>query len=180
MLLPFAEYVYNNASHSSTGYSSFYTIYGYNPDFYINTKDSSPEEGGPAINERVPTAKERVQQLDELYISLIDQWQSIVESHAKFYNKKHKLKKFNIKDLIMLLTKNLKQKRPSKKLSYRNIDPFRVKSISGKQAYRLFLPMTYRIHPVFYVSLLKLYNCQECDDTLPALPPSELINNIEE
>ena len=60
MLLPLAEYVYNNASHSSTGCSPFYAMYGYNPDFYINAEDSSPEEGGPAISERVPAAKEQV------------------------------------------------------------------------------------------------------------------------
>ena len=180
MLLSLTEYIYSNASYSSIGYSLFYAIYSYNPDFYINIKDSSPEEGGPAISERVSAVKEQVQWLDELYISLIDWWQSIIKLYAKFYNKKHKSKKFNIEDLIILLTKNLKQKRPSKKLSYKNISPFRVKLISDKQAYRLFLPITYRIHPVFHVSLLELYNRQECDDILSVLPSPELVNNMEE
>ena len=180
MLLPLTEYVYNNASHSSTRCSLFYAIYSYNPDFYINTKDSSPEEGGLAISERVSAVKEQVQQLDELYTSFMNWWQSVIELYAKFYNKKHKPKKFNIRDLIMLLTKNLKQKRLNKKLSYRNISLFRVELILSKQAYRLFLLIIYRIHPVFYISLLKLYNRQECDNILSILLSPELINNIKE
>ena len=61
MLLPLTEYVYNNASHSSIRYSLFYTIYSYNPDFYINAKDNSPEEEGPAISKRVLAAKKQIQ-----------------------------------------------------------------------------------------------------------------------
>ena len=57
----------------------------------------------------------------------------------------------------MLLTKNLKLKRLSKKLIARFIGPFSIAELVGKQAYRLYLPTSYRIYLVFYISLLEPY-----------------------
>ena len=57
----------------------------------------------------------------------------------------------------MLLTKNLKLKRLSKKLIARFIGPFSIAEPVRKQAYRLYLPTSYRIHLVFYISLLEPY-----------------------
>ena len=79
----------------------------------------------------------------------------------------------------MLSTKNLKQKRPSKKLSHKYIGLFRVEDIVGSQVYRLTLPATYRIYPVFYVSYLEPYTKRQLDDDIPFLPLPEFINNTE-
>ena len=57
----------------------------------------------------------------------------------------------------MLSTRNLKQKRPSKKTSHKFAGPFRVEDKIGAQAYRLTLPNSYRIHNTFHVSLLEPY-----------------------
>ena len=57
----------------------------------------------------------------------------------------------------MLLTKNLKLKRLSKKLIVRFIGPFYINELVGKQVYRLYLLTSYRIHLVFHISLLELY-----------------------
>ena len=42
------------------------------------------------------------------------------------------------------------------------------------------MPLTYWIHPVFYVSLLKLYKRRANDPNLPEYPLSELIEDEEE
>jgi len=57
----------------------------------------------------------------------------------------------------MLSTKNLLIKTLSRKLEGKYIGPLRVRKIIGLQAYRLWLLLSYSIHNVFYVSLLKLY-----------------------
>jgi len=57
----------------------------------------------------------------------------------------------------MLSTKNLKQKRFSKKMSHKYVESFRIKNKSETQAYRLILFNIYRIYNTFYVSLLKPY-----------------------
>ena len=61
----------------------------------------------------------------------------------------------------MLATKNLTQKRPSKKLVYKFIGLFRIINKIGAQAYRLFLPPIYKIYNIFYISLLEPYYRRE-------------------
>ena len=46
---------------------------------------------------------------------------------------------------------------PKKKMAAKYIGPFRITDAVGKQAYRLALPSSYKIHNVFYVSLLELW-----------------------
>ncbi|KAI5888428.1 uncharacterized protein SCHCODRAFT_02513229, partial [Schizophyllum commune H4-8] len=56
---------------------------------------------------------------------------------------------------VMLDLRNIKTKRPTKKLDYKRLGPFTVEKKVGSHAYRLKLPKTMsRIHPVFHVSLL--------------------------
>jgi len=57
----------------------------------------------------------------------------------------------------MLSTKNLKQKRFSKKMSHKYVESFRIKNKSETQIYRLILLNIYRFHNTFYVLLLELY-----------------------
>ncbi len=58
----------------------------------------------------------------------------------------------------MLSAKNLKQKKSSKKLSNKMIEFFRIQKFIDKQMYCLDLSIIYRVHFVFHVFLLKLYN----------------------
>ena len=80
----------------------------------------------------------------------------------------------------MLSAKNLKMKKPNRKLSDKAIGLFRIQACIGKQAYRLAMPPTYRIHPVFHVSLLELYKQRADDPDLPEYPLPELIEDEEE
>ena len=62
-----------------------------------------------------------------------------------------------INNLIILFTKNLKQKRFNKKLFYKFVDFFKIKNKIKFQIYRLTLFNIYRIYNIFYVFLLKQY-----------------------
>ena len=85
-----------------------------------------------------------------------------------------------MRDLVMLLIKNLQLKRSSQKLSHKFIRLFRVKDLVEKQMYRLFLSDTYWIHNVFYVFYLKPYQCCWEDESILSLQSSELIDDEEE
>ena len=68
-------------------------------------------------------------------------------------------KTYNVGDMVLLSTKNIKLARPSKKLDHHFAGPFRVLDLVGKQAYRLDIPKSWkRVHPVFHVSLLEPYH----------------------
>jgi len=75
-------------------------------------------------------------------------------------------------DEVLLSTKNLKAKQPSKKLTHYFIGQYCVEKIIGRPAYKLTLPTAYQIHSIFYVSLLEPYVCRRgANIPKPFLPP---------
>ncbi|KAI0993219.1 hypothetical protein K3495_g14966 [Podosphaera aphanis] len=70
---------------------------------------------------------------------------------------------FKAGDRVWLNYKNIKSLRPCRKLDFKNGGPFKVIEPIGNYAYRLELPQTAKIHPVFHVSLLLPVS----DDPLP-------------
>lgn len=171
--LPLAEFVYQTSFHASTRCGSFYAGYDYNPSIHYDVEDDFRKE-------EVPAAKDKVKKIDNMREALTQRWQGVVEAQAKHYNQKHKPQHFNVDDLVVLSAKNLRQKRPSKKLSHRYIEPFQVQNIVEKQAYRLTLPDTYRIHSVFHVFLLEPYHRRADNSSISELHLLELIDNDEQ
>ena len=70
---------------------------------------------------------------------------------------------------VWLSAKNIRTTRPCKKLDYKRHGPFTVLKAVGRQAYRLDLPKTMKIYPVFHVSLLEPYKGSNDDEEPP--PP---------
>ena len=70
---------------------------------------------------------------------------------------KHRKKRPQFKkgDRVYLYIKNLKTKRPSRKLDYMKVGPFLVKNVTGPVNYELQLPQEAKVYPVFHVLLLE-------------------------
>jgi len=96
---------------------------------------------------------------------------------VKTYNQKHKSKTFNKNNLVLLFMKNLKQKCSSKKLLHKFAESFCITESIKKQVYHLHLFIIYRIHNVFHVFYLELYNQQNNNSVMLMLLSSELIDN---
>jgi len=58
-------------------------------------------------------------------------------------------------DKVYLVRKNIKTKRPSTKLDFKQIRPFKIAKKISNTNYKLSLPRTIKIHPIFHISLLK-------------------------
>ena len=59
---------------------------------------------------------------------------------------------------MLLSTRNLKMKGMPDKLKKRFMGPFKIQERIGQQVCRFLLPETWKVHPVFHLSLLKKWN----------------------
>ena len=62
---------------------------------------------------------------------------------------------YSVGDHVWLDARNIRTNRQSKKLDWKNLGPFPVTQMVSSHAYRLDLPDSMKIHPVFHVSLLQ-------------------------
>src|SRR5437868_9006873 len=91
------------------------------------------------------------------------------DRQIKYANQYHHYLKFNIGDKVLLSTKNINnsvdKNQPTRKLSPKFIRPYSIISVISDTVYKLDLPNSLKIYPVFYISLLKLYNESQSDLT---------------
>ena len=91
--------------------------------------------------------------------TLLEKWLGkTVASQAKYYNSKHLPCEYNVKDHVYLNGKNIDSTHLTKKLDWKYYGPYPVVKCIEKVAYRLNLSELIKIHNVFHVLLLKLYN----------------------
>src|SRR5713226_9196857 len=80
------------------------------------------------------------------------------EMMGRYYNRKaNKQPDFKVGDKVMLNTKNIRSKRPSRKLAPKMYGPFEITEARGTRAYKLKLSDRWKIHAIFHVSLLVPY-----------------------
>jgi hypothetical protein len=88
----------------------------------------------------------------ELAVDLVFFTKRIISYYNEYYNIKLMLKKG---DKVYLIQRNIQIKQPSTKLDHKKLGLFKIKRIIGLVNYKLVLPKTINIHPVFYISLLE-------------------------
>lgn len=161
-LLPMAEFCYNNHNSSTTNSSPFFVWYGEHPAFNAQ----SPRE------EYVPAAEELAKQMQETNREV----KAMIEIAQRRYKEQADKGRaedpdFSVGDTVWLNRKNMNSHRPSKKLDWTHYGPYKVLEKVGKRAYRLDLPATIKVHPVFHVSLLEKDNPDNWERTPQPLPP---------
>jgi len=81
-----------------------------------------------------------------------------IAKKIRIYYNKTCFKDIILKKKVYLFTRNIATKRPSKKLNYKKIKPFKIiRNIKGI-SFKLDLPKTIKIYSVFHASLLKPAN----------------------
>ncbi|XP_044717345.1 chromo (CHRromatin organization MOdifier) domain-containing protein [Hirsutella rhossiliensis] len=91
------------------------------------------------------------------------------ERQARHYNKTRQQMSFEEGDWVLISTKNLPLRRPTKKLTDKYVGPYQIDQVVGghKLAYRLRLPSTVKIHNVLPVSSLELYRTRNQEPIEP-------------
>jgi RNase H-like domain found in reverse transcriptase/Integrase zinc binding domain/Chromo (CHRromatin Organisation MOdifier) domain len=145
-LLPVAQFAFNNNA-SATGVSPFFANYGFHPNLNRDPKGIKP------IAEK---ANISVEKMKELHKMLKEELDFISKRTTEFANRKRSegpdLKEG---EMVYLLRKHIKTKRPSDKLDHTKLGPYKIKKKLGPVTFELDVPEGMRIHPVFHISLLE-------------------------
>jgi RNase H-like domain found in reverse transcriptase/Reverse transcriptase (RNA-dependent DNA polymerase)/Integrase zinc binding domain/Integrase core domain/Chromo (CHRromatin Organisation MOdifier) domain len=173
-LLPNAEFAYNNAAHASTGKSPFFVNHGLHP--------KSPSTAAPpALDSTNPAAEQLAATLGELHEQLTHILADAAATQARFYDRKVKeAPPFKPGDQVWLIRRHIATRRPSNKLDHKRLGPYRITDKVGRAAFRLELPASMRIHPVFHVSLLEPFRANDIPGRMQAPPPPVAVDGHEE
>ena len=169
-LLPLAEFAYNNASHASTKMSPFYANYGYHPRATVK----------PIVDSVNPTAETFISRITSAHSELVKNLTEAQATYKANYDTHVKeAPDFSVGDLVWLSRKNITTTRPSTKLDFRRLGPFKITEVVGesKAAFKLDLPPTMQIHPVFPVSLLTPHHANSITGREQPLPPPVVVEN---
>src|SRR5271154_1511729 len=140
------EFAYNNRSHSSTGHSPFYLDHGRHPRTPLTI--DCPDSSNPAANTFLTNHQDAQSRAEQALLQAAET--------MKYYAdcKRKQAPTYKEGQQVWLDIRNLKTGRPSKKFDVRRTGPFTILEKITPLAYRLQLPLSWKIHPVFHVSLL--------------------------
>jgi hypothetical protein len=131
-----------------TKISPAYATYKYNPKAYRLVVIS--EVNNQAASLQVLDLKVFYK---ELAADLIFFTKKVISYYDKYYSIKPILKEG---DKVYLIRRNIQTKQPSTKLDHKKLGLFKIKRIAGLVNYKLVLPKTINIYPVFHILLLEL------------------------
>jgi hypothetical protein len=172
-LLPLAEFAYNNAKHTSTQTSPFFANNGRHPRTTTTSTRGSDN----------PAAEHFMEKIHRIQKELTTQLGKAQAAYKKYHDRKTtKPPAFQVGDMVWLNRRNIATNRPSQKLDVKRLGPFCITESIGPHnlAYRLDLPPSMKIHPVFHVSLLEPHRQNTLPGrNLPPPPPIEVDNQTE-
>lgn len=164
-----AQFVYNTSWHSAINTSPAMALFGFNP----RGPNDIPPDGPQTI--KAPAADERANMFRtsrEAIVAILEHSRS---QYQKWYNSGRKQYTFAIGDWVLISTKHLRQKRPSRKLSDKYIGPYQIENIIQPHglACKLRLPSTMKLYPTFPITHLEPYRARDSEP--PTTPQEDLI-----
>jgi hypothetical protein len=160
--LPWAEYWYNTSYQVSAAMTPFKALYGRDPPTLIRSKGSSEDP---------PDLQSQLLHREELLLQLQANLHKAQQAMKKQADKHRRHVEFSLGDQVLVKLQPYRQHfvalRKHQKLGLRYFGPFKVVAKIGDVAYRLALPPTAKIHPVFHVSQLKGFHGSNSTPYIP-------------
>ena len=156
--LPLCEFAYNSRLHESIGMSPFEADLGYIPRAPI---DVIIDQLRPDVRNSDATKFVHLQKTN-LKVAQ-DSMNEAQERMKLYFDKNRKDQEFKINDLVLLNSANLTTlhigsgKNAKRKFTHRWIGPFKVLEKLKYNNYKISIPDTLKLHPVFHTSKLKPY-----------------------
>uniref|UniRef100_A0A8C5Q8Z1 Uncharacterized protein n=1 Tax=Leptobrachium leishanense TaxID=445787 RepID=A0A8C5Q8Z1_9ANUR len=170
-LLTSAEFAYNSQTHASIKQSPFFINYGFHPSVLPNAPPKSP----------LPMVNDHIRNLQQGFILAKNTLLESQNTYKKYADLHHKAAPaYQPSQKVWLSTKNLKLSCPTKKLGPKYIGPYPIISIVSPVAVRLQLHPSFRIHPVFHVSLLKPWTKDHFPQRSPPPPDPIPVKGLKE
>jgi len=151
-LLPMAEFAYNNSTTLGNGMTPFYRNYG----FHTAAMDAASTE---PLNLASQVYTHWMHTVHNKSQKGLEDAQERMRCYTDPTRKEPPA--YQVGDLVMLSGRNIRTRRPSKKLDYKSHGPFQIEKIVSPLAVFLTLPWKWTIHNVFHVSLLEPYRTSE-------------------
>jgi hypothetical protein len=149
--LPLAEWWYNTSFHTATKMTPFMALYGYHPPSITSSlKEKS----------KVQAVEDHIENQQQILQILKDNL-TMAQNHMKQQADQHRSERsFEVGDWVFLRLQpykqmSLKKAKKDNKLSPKYYGPYKVLQKIGTMAYKLELPASSQVHPVFHVSCLK-------------------------
>ena len=144
-LLAIAEFAYNNGYQETFKMTAFYANYGRNPEHQL-------------MNHMITGKETTTENMENLHQTLREEMKNAQIRQKANYDQ-HRKPDLNLKsgDMVWFIPRNDKTTRPSKKLDYKKMGPFKIVKKVGTSSYKLDLLASMRIHNTFHISLLKPY-----------------------
>jgi hypothetical protein len=153
-LLPALDAAGAACPHESTGLSPSMVDYGYEPRLDFDWTLATSKFRTPREKLNRQEAQQWAKRIDDAVAYARTCMKQAQERQAKQANKKRRIPDFGPKDKVYVIKKTWKTDRPSDKLDYPLAGPFEILEMVG-HSYRLKLPASYRVWPVFHADRLR-------------------------
>ncbi|WVY89918.1 hypothetical protein V8G54_035432 [Vigna mungo] len=163
-MLPWAQYWYNTSFHHSLGMTPFQAVFGRLPPQLARYDQNQNDH--MSIREAL-TARDKI--ISRLKANLLKS-QNYMKQQV---DKKRRNFQLQVGDLALVKLQPYRQQslalRKNRKLGLKFFGPFEVIENIGSVAYKVQLPNTAKIHPMFHISLLKKFQGSPPQQYLPLL-----------